>query len=49
MSWADPEGGRGGLPPGKLQVAIGFLKNSGMDSPHEAIRPLGRSVWIMVL
>ena len=32
--WADPEGSRGlDLPPGKSQVAIGFLRNSGRDRP----------------
>ena len=44
MSWADPVGGRGGPPSGKSQVAIGFLRNTGMDSPREAIGPFGRSV-----
>ena len=35
ISWADPGGGGWGLdppqPPGKSQVAIGFLRKSGME------------------
>ena len=36
----DPEGGTGGQdphPPGKSQVTISFLRNSGTDPPQEAI------------
>ena len=33
-------GGQGANPPpGKSEVAIGFLRNSGMDHPREAIGP----------
>ena len=42
--WADPEGGGGTGgpdPPGKSQVAIGFLRNTSMDPPREAIGPKG--------
>ena len=28
-------------PPGKSQMAIGFLKNSDTDIPQEAVRPIG--------
>ena len=31
--WADPEGE---TPPGKIQVALGFLRNTGTDTPREA-------------
>ena len=50
-SWVDPEGGGGGgVPshPGRPQVAIGSLRNTGMDplreaiGSWEAIGPLGR-------
>ena len=35
-TWADPQGERGPHPdPGKSQVAIGFLRNTGMDLPQE--------------
>ena len=39
FAWADLEGGQGIRipPPGKSQVAIGFLRNIGMDPPREAI------------
>ena len=33
----------GGDPPGKSQVAIGFLRNICMDPPQEAIGPSGKS------
>ena len=33
--WADPEG-RGSGTPGKSKMAIGFLRNFGMDHPREA-------------
>ena len=41
-TYTDPEGGGTGgpdppLPPGKIQVAIGFLRNTGTDLPREAI------------
>ena len=38
------EGGGGQgvwTPPGKSQVAVGFLRNSGMDQPREALGSLG--------
>ena len=41
-AWADPEGGQGpDLPPlpGKSQVAIGLLTDSGRDRSREAIGP----------
>ena len=39
---ADPEGGRGsGPPPGKSQVAICFLRNTGNDLHRETIGPKG--------
>ena len=45
MPLADSEGGGQGvwtpLSPGKSQVAICFLRNSGTDPPWEAIGPLG--------
>ena len=41
-TWVDPEVGMGSrTPPGKSQVAIGFLWNTGTDHPREAIGPLG--------
>ena len=42
-SWADPKGGGTGGPdpPGKSQVALGYLRNSGMGTPREVIRPNG--------
>ena len=51
---AAPDWGTGGStppPPGKSQVAIGFLRNTDMDPPREAIGSLGpiasrgRFVW----
>ena len=48
-------GGRGPTcPPGKSQVAIGFLRNSGKDPFQKQLDPLGsivsqrRSVWLSV-
>ena len=35
--WMDPEGVR--MSPGKSQLAIGLLQNSGTDPPREAIGP----------
>ena len=35
LAWADPEGG----PPGKSQVVISFLRNTGTNPPREAINP----------
>ena len=32
-------------PPGKSEVAIGFLRNSGMDHPREAIGPQGSNCF----
>ena len=46
---------KGPGPPGKSQVAIGFLKNSGTDIPWEAIGPIGpiasqgRCIWPSVI
>ena len=42
-SWADQKGGGtvGPDPPGKSQVALGFLRNSGMGTPRGVIRPIG--------
>ena len=44
----DPEeGGRGPVPPGKSEVAIGFLRNTGTDPSREALGPIasrGRSI-----
>ena len=41
LTWVDPDG-IGGLDlPRKSLVAIGFLRNYGMDQPQEAIGPLG--------
>ena len=31
---------------GKSQMAIGFLKNSGMDPPQEAVGPLGSNCFL---
>ena len=52
VAWADPVGGgggggvdRGSGPPGKSQVAIGFLRNTGTDPPREAIRPKGSNCF----
>ena len=40
FTWADPEGARGAdphhRPPGKLHVAIGFLRNTNTDPSREA-------------
>ena len=37
-TWADPEGrGWGPDPPGKSQAAKGILRNTGMDTPREAV------------
>ena len=35
------EGDQGSHPPGKSQVAIGFVRNTDTDPPQEAIGPLG--------
>ena len=44
--WADPEGGQGVLtPPGKEQVAIGFLRHAGNDLPREAIGYFGSNCF----
>ena len=41
ITWADPEGCRGsGLPTGKSQRAIGFLRNNDTDTTGEIIGPL---------
>ena len=42
-------GGHGGLtpPPGKSQVAVGILKNTGTDPPREAKGPLGSNCFLM--
>ena len=40
----DPEGGRGPEPPKISPVAIGFLRNPGMELPREAIGPLGTTI-----
>ena len=40
-AWTDPEGGSGPVPPGKLQLTIGFLRNSGPD-PND---PLGSNCF----
>ena len=48
IPWADPEWGQGVQtppPPGKLQVAIGFLRNYCMDHPREAIGPRGSNCF----
>ena len=47
FTWADPEegGDRRPDPPGKTQVVIGFLSNTGTDPPREAIGPL----WVQLL
>ena len=42
LTWANSAGGGGrgpDLPPGKLQVVIGFFRNTGVDPPREAIGP----------
>ena len=46
-SCADPEGRGQGVwtTPGKLQLAIGFLRNAGTDTPREAIEPLEGSPY----
>ena len=41
LTWVDPDwggGGRGFRPPGKSQVAIGFLKNTSTDQPREEVQ-----------
>ena len=45
--WADPEGGggRGFSPPGKSQV--GFLRNTGTDTPLKSIGPLESNSFSM--
>ena len=45
-TWADPEGAGGPDPPspGKSQMAIGFIKNSGTDPLEMQIAPRWRSV-----
>ena len=45
IPWADPEGrGQGGgggpNPPGKSQVALCILRNTGMGTPREAVGPI---------
>ena len=40
-SWVGPEVGTGPPAPGKSHVAIGFLRNPGVDPLREAIGPLG--------
>ena len=46
IKWANPEGGQGvWTPPGKSQVAIGFLGTTGTDSPQEAIGPHGSNCF----
>ena len=38
--------GTGGLDPhGKSEVVIGFLGNSGLDTPREAIGPIGSNCF----
>ena len=48
-TWVNQEGGgdRGSRPPRKSQVAIGFLRNSGMDygPPREAVGALGSNCF----
>ena len=48
MAWADLEGSKGNVlpsPPGKLQVAIGFLRNTGTcTNPRGPTASRGRSV-----
>ena len=40
----DPEGDRGPeTPPGKSQVALGFLRNTGTDLPEKQLVPLGQT------
>ena len=42
MTWVDQEGEGG--PPGKSQMTLGYLRNSGTDHPREVIRPPRREV-----
>ena len=45
-TWADPDGGQRLDPtPGKSQVAICFLRNTGMDHLRGSDNSRGRSVW----
>ena len=46
VSRADPERGQGGQDrPGKSQVAIGFLGNTGIGTPQEEIGPIGSNCF----